>query len=109
MTGVGSKKCNPLSPIQTTRVDANANDAGIELCGWTRFLRPDGVNTAGIALLGGTLLLVFVVSKIEAVTLGGRLTSALLSLAITAAAAALHIISARLPVAAVQYASIAQD
>jgi hypothetical protein len=69
----------------------------------------DGVNTVGVVLLGGTVLLVFVVSKIEAATLRGPLTSALFSLAIIAITWAFHVVSARLPVPVVQYTSITQD
>jgi hypothetical protein len=70
---------------------------------------PDGVNTVGVVLLGGTVFLVFVMSKIEAVTIGDPLTASLFFLGIIAIAGILHAANAQLPVPVVQYASITQD
>jgi hypothetical protein len=69
----------------------------------------DGLNTVGVVLLGGAVLLVFVVSKIEAVTLGGGLAAAFFSLSIITIAGLFHVVSARLPMPAAQYSSIVQD
>jgi hypothetical protein len=69
----------------------------------------DGVNTVGVGLLGGAVLLVFVVSKIEAVTIGDPVRSSLFFLGIIAIAGIVHAANAQLPVPVVQYASIMQD